>query len=169
LIGDFVAVGRIVKAHGVHGEVAVEILTEYPDRRFTPGARLVRDGGAVLTVAAARRHHDRMLVRFEEFADRTAAEVLRGELVYVPESELPPLPDGSYWPHQLIGCSVVTEDGEEIGVVSEVLSGPANDVWVTEGESRSIMIPAISDVIAGVDVEARRIDIRRVPGLLDEE
>lgn len=163
---ELLLVGRIAKAHGVRGEVSVEPLTEV-EERFARGSSLLagEEGDRSLTVATARPHTSRLLVRFEGVDDREAAEALRGTLLFVRPEGTPDLPEGSYWPHQVVGCEVVTEEGRSLGPVTEVLGGPANDQWVTPAG----MIPAIREFVVEVDVDARRILVRTPPGLLEEE
>ncbi len=164
-----VAVGRVIRPHGVKGEVAVVVLSEVPDR-FAPGAVVYLDDGRALTIAEARPHRGRLLVRFDDVRDRDAAERLVRRDLVVPESASPPLPEGSYWDHQLIGCRVRTETGRVLGEVREVIHTPANDVWsAVDDRGAEILIPAIADVVASVDVEARRIVVREVPGLTAPE
>lgn len=156
------AVGRVGKPHGLRGEVAVEPLTDAPER-FAAGTVLLTET-AELTVATSRPHQRRFLVRFEGVEDRADAEALRGTILFVADEELPDLPEGSYWPRDLEGCEVVTEAGSRVGVITEVLRNPANDLWVTERG----MIPAVKEVVLEVDVESRRVVIRDLPGLLEE-
>jgi 16S rRNA processing protein RimM len=164
---ELLAVGRIARAHGVTGEVAVQSLTEVAER-FAPGAVLLLgpDGDRSLTVTTARSHHNRVLVRFEEIGDRTEAETLRGRLLLVPAVNLPAPPDGSFWVHEVVGLDVVTEDGRSLGRISEVQANPANDIWVTD---RNNLIPAVRQVVTSVDRQRRLVTIRDMPGLLDED
>ena len=95
---------------------------------------------------------------------------MRGQVLVVPESWLPELPEGEYWPFQLEGCEVVTEDGRSLGTVAEVIPNPANDLWVAvDDDGEETLVPAISDVIVDVDVEAKRIVVREVPGITAPE
>jgi len=158
----WIAVGVITRAHGVKGEVAVLPLSQVPSR-FEPGATVFRDQteAATLIVAAARPHRDRILVTFEGIADRTAAEGLAGVYLFVPASWAPPLPEGEFWPHQLLGSEVVTEGGDRLGVLAEILHTQANDVWVVAGEGgQELLVPALRDLVAAVDVSARRVTVR---------
>jgi 16S rRNA processing protein RimM len=160
-----VVVGRLARVHGVQGELAVLVLSEVPGR-FDDGAVVYLEDGRALTVESSRPHKDRLLVRFREVPDRSAAEALRGALVVVPASMSPPLPEGSWWDHQLIGCRVRTEGGLELGTVTEIIHTTANDVWVTVDEARTeTLVPALKDVLVSVDVEARLIVVREIPGL----
>ena len=163
----WVAVGRITRAHGIRGEVSVLPLSDVEDR-FAPRSRLFvgESEERPLTVAASRPNRGRLLIRFDEVPDRTGAEALAGAYVFVPATSSPPLPDGEFWPHQLIGAEVLTESGRSLGVLREVVHTNANDVWVArdEGGAESL-VPALRDVIVSVDVGARRVVVREVPGL----
>jgi 16S rRNA processing protein RimM len=164
-VTELVAVGRIARAHGVHGEVAVEPLSEV-EARFEPGSMLRLEDGRTLTVRGARPHHHRLLVTFDEISDRDGAEALRGALLLVPATDLPPIAEADkYWVHQVVGLEVVTEDGRALGRIREVHGNPANDLWVTE---TGAIIPALRDVVASVDLDAGLVTIREVPGLLEE-
>lgn len=164
-----VVVGSVSRAHGVRGEVAIQVLSDNPER-FAPGSRVFTDEGRALVVAGSRRHGAGLLVRFEGVEDRDAADELRGRTLLVPESELPELPEGSYWPHELEGCAVVVEGSERpLGTIREVLHTQANDVWVAVDDGRETLIPAIRDVIVSVDVRAKRVVVRPVPGLTAPE
>ena len=105
-----VVVGKITKAHGVRGEVTVLVISQTPER-FDDGSSLWLENGRELRIASTRPDRGRLLVTFEGVRDRAAAEVLRGAFLVVPESMLPELPEGEYWPHQLEGAEVVTEGG----------------------------------------------------------
>jgi 16S rRNA processing protein RimM len=159
-----VLVGKITKAHGVRGEVSVLVLSEFP-QRFAPGATVWLEDGSPLTVASARPHGSRLLVSFEGVGDRARADGLRGRSLVIPESELPALPEGSWWPHELEGSAVVTESGLTLGTLVEIVANPANDLWVARRGDRETLIPAIRDVVVEVDLGAKRIVVRDVPGL----
>jgi len=154
-----IAVGKITKPHGIRGEVSVLSLTEIPER-FEPGSVLHLADGRALTVDRARRHHGGFIASFTEVRDRNAAELLRGQYLFVPESELPELPEGSYWPHEIEGCEVVTEDGRSLGVITEIIHTEANDVWVAKSGEEETLIPALREVIVRVDSEDKRVVVR---------
>lgn len=160
-----VAVGRITRAHGVRGEVAILVLSEVQER-FADGAVVYLEDGRRLTVDSSRRHADRLLVRFREVPDRAAAEALRRAVLVVPESASPSLPDGSWWDHQIEGCEVVTEDDRSLGTVREVIHTAANDVWAAvDREDRETLVPVLVDLLVSVDVAAKRIVVREIEGL----
>jgi 16S rRNA processing protein RimM len=164
-----VAVGHVTKAHGIRGEVTVEVRSDNPDR-FVVGAVVFTEDGRSLTIERAHAHGARQLVKFSGIEDRTAAGSLRGQVLVVPESWLPELPDGEYWPFQLEGCEVTTEAGRSLGEITEVIANPANDLWVaTDAEGTETLVPALRDVVVDVDVAAKRILVRDVPGLTAPE
>lgn len=158
---ELLAVGRVSRAHGVGGEVSVQRLTEV-EERFAAGSVLRLEDGRTLTVEKARPHQQRLLVKFEEIADRTDAESLRGQVLLVPMDASPEPPQGSFWIHQVVGLEVVTEDGRSLGRIREVEGNPANDLWVTESGT---LIPAVREVVTEVDLKAGRITVRDIPGL----
>jgi 16S rRNA processing protein RimM len=160
-----VVVGRLTRVHGVEGELAVLVLSEVPGR-FDDGAVVYLEDGRALTVESSRPHKDRLLVRFREVPDRTAAEALRGALVVVPARMSPELPEGSWWDHQLVGCKVRTEGDRMLGTVTEIIHTAANDVWVAlDDAGTETLVPALKDVLVSVNVDAKRIVVREVPGL----
>ena len=163
-----VAVGRVARAHGVQGEVAVLVLSEVEDR-FAIGATLWLEDGRTLTVESSRPHRGRLLVRFREVRDREQAERLQRALLVVPESSSPSLPEGSWWDHQIEGCAVETDRGRALGTVREVIHTAANDVWsVVDGGGRETLVPVLNDVLVSVDVGAKRIVVREIAGLTVE-
>jgi 16S rRNA processing protein RimM len=164
-----VVVGRLTRVHGLQGELAVLVLTEVPGR-FDDGAVVYLEDGRALIVESSRPHKDRLLVRFREVPDRTAAEALAGSLLVVPASMSPPLPEGSWWDHQLIGCEVWTEHDLALGTVTEIIHTAANDVWVAVAHpGAETLVPALKDVLVSVDVAGKRIVVREIPGLTTPE
>lgn len=139
------------------------VLSEVDDR-FTEGARVLSEVGGELVVEGVRSHGARLLVKFRGLDDRTAVEGLHGRYLFVAEEDLPPAPEGAWWPHQLEGCEVVTEGGTSLGSIREVVLGVANDIWVA-GDAEEVLIPALRDVVVSVDVDERRVVVREVPGL----
>ncbi len=164
----FIAIGRITRPHGVHGEVAVEVWTDFPERFDT--IEIVYLGDALEAeewqVMASRWHKNRVLLTLQGCQDRATAERLRGLLVQIPIEEAMPLAEDEYYPHQLIGMDVVTVEGEELGRVSEVLFTNANDVYVIIGPRGQILLPAIADVIERVDLDTGHMVVRLMEGLL---
>jgi 16S rRNA processing protein RimM len=156
-------VGRIAKAHGIKGEVAVDVYSDAPDR-FVPGARLFA-GDDALTISAALPHHERLLVLFDEIADRSAAEALHGVELTIPASEAHALGEWSFYPHQLSGLSVIDEAGRSLGTMVRVDESPANDIWVVRSGDKEVLVPAVRDIVVSVDLGARTVVLRPPEGL----
>jgi len=160
-----VAVGRITRAHGVQGELAVLVISEVPGR-FADGETVWLEDGRTLTVESSRPHKDRLLVRFREVQTREQAEALQRALLVVPESLSPELPEGSWWDHRIVGCAIETDTGRALGTVHDVIHTAANDVWsAVDDEGTETLIPVLRDVILDVDIGAKRIIVREIPGL----
>lgn len=164
-------VGRIVTAHGLRGECSVEPLTDSADR-FKPGsvldAELPSGEMTTMTVHSSRPHKSRLLVVFDGVVDRNAAEALRGTWLRIDAEQAAPLPDGRFYLHQLDGCDVFDEAGERLGVLTGVLESPAHDIWVvTTPSSKESLIPVVSEFIRDVDLEARRIVIAPIEGMIE--
>jgi 16S rRNA processing protein RimM len=164
----FIAIGRITRAYGIRGEVAVEVLTDFPERFDTIEVVYLGDAleAEAWQVMATRWHKDRVLWKLQGCEDRTAAERLRGLLVQVPIEEAMPLSEDEYYTHELIGLDVVTVEGEDLGRVSEVLFTSANDVYVVVGPRGQILLPAIADVIERIDLDAGQMVVRLREGLV---
>ncbi|HEX5948178.1 MAG TPA: ribosome maturation factor RimM [Actinomycetota bacterium] len=157
--------GRIAKSHGVGGEVSVRPLSEVASR-FEPGSVLRLEDDRTLTVERSRPHRDHVLVKFEEVGDRNEADALRGSVLLVNADQAPRIEEADrFWIHQVVGLEVVTEAGRSLGLIREVEGNPANDLWVTEGGA---LIPAVREVVVGVDLAAGRVTIRELPGLFEE-
>ena len=164
-----IVVGVVAKPHGVRGEVVVRNRSDNPDR-WTTGSVVFDATGTAFTVSDVRTAGDRLLVRFDGVADREQAEALRGRELLVPRSWLPELPPGEWWPDQLEGCRVLTEAGRDLGVLSEVVVHPANDLWVALDEAGvETLVPVVEELVVEVDLAGRRIVVREVPGLTAPE
>ena len=164
------AVGRVGRAHGLGGEVAVEVRTDEPEVRFAVGARLLTERGT-WTVAESRWHSGRLLVRFTQAEDRTAAEALTGtELsVDVDEDDLPSEPD-TYYDHQLVGLPAEFAAGGPAGVVQEVIHLPAQDLLAIRTQAGTeVLVPFVAEIVPLVDVAARRLIIDPPGGLFDSD
>lgn len=156
-------VGRIMKAHGIRGEVSVDVLSDHPDR-FANGARVFA-GDRALTVVSTRAHQGRLLVFFDGVSDRTAAEALRGSELTIPAEEARALGEWSFYPHQLDGLDVVDVDGNQLGTMVRVEESPGADLWVVRAANGEVLVPAVRDIVVSVDVDARRIVLRPPEGL----
>ena len=157
----------IIRAsHGIEGCVSAESLSDNP-LRFQAGAAFSLKNGKSLTLEKdAAWHKGRLLLKFQEVNDRNAADQLRGQALYVPESSVPPLPEGSWYHFQLIGLKV-WEGDTYLGEIQDVLAYTANDVYVVKGDDgKEILLPALKSVVKQVDLQAKRMEVTVPEGLI---
>ena len=161
-----VAVGRINGVWGMRGFVKVLPLTSNPARLQAGSVVLLQ--GRPARIAEVVTPQGYPIIRFEGYPDRTAAERLRDTLIEIDEADLAPLAEDEHYVDDLVGLEVVTTAGDIVGRLAEVLATGANDVYVvTREDQRDALIPAIAAVVLSIDLEAKRIVIDPVPGLLD--
>jgi 16S rRNA processing protein RimM len=166
-------VGRVAKAHGVTGEVVVEIRTDDPDLRFAPGSSLrgrPSRGGAEkrYVVESVRDHGGRLLIRLEGVVDRNTAESLKGIVFLVDSQELPPIEDpDEFYDHQLEGLRVVTTAGVVVGTVAEVLHTAAGELLSVRTEEGEVLVPFVSAIVTSVSLADQTIEIDPPEGLLE--
>lgn len=164
-------IASIVAAHGVKGAVRLRSYSDVPGRFCRLESVLVGEDPSRMRsvrVKAASDDGPRPILELEGCDDRDAAEALIGLNVYVPETEMEPPPEGRYFIHDLIGCAVRTPEGEERGVVSDVMLLPANDVYVVTWRGFEVLVPAVPAFIQKVDTEQKVIVVAPVPGLFEE-
>jgi 16S rRNA processing protein RimM len=163
-------VGVIGRPHGVRGEVAVELRTDEPERRFVPGQVLLEEGGSRhLTVRSVRQHSGRLLVSFDELVDRASAEAVRGMLLTAAvEPDERPAEPSEFYDRHLIGLRAVTPDGAEVGEVRSVLHLPAQDVLEIETAAGPRLVPFVAALVPDVDLEGGRLTVVDLTGLLDD-
>jgi 16S rRNA processing protein RimM len=165
-----VLVGRIARPHGIRGHVVVTPETDFVAERFRVGAMLwTRSdrGHEVLTVSSTRVQNGRPVIGFQGFATIEDAERLAGLDLRVPEDALQPLPEGVYYVHDLVGCSVETTSGERIGEVSRVDGGGGGSILSIAGPQGEVLVPLSADICIEVDIVGRRIRISPPEGLLE--
>ena len=167
---ELYAVGRIVKAHGIKGDVVVTPMTNSLKRfaklkrafigRASKDARPVRIESASIGGRGVR-------LKFAEIDDRTAAEELRGEIIFVDKEERVSVPKGTFFIHDVIGLRVVDEQENFIGIVKDVLQLPAHDVYVIDSQGREVMVPAVKEFIKQIDINAGTMKVKLIDGLVD--
>ena len=165
-------VGKIVNTHGVKGEVRIVSTTDFADERYEKGNKLYifkekQSEPVEVTVASHRRHKNFDLLTFEGYQNVNDVEQDKNCEVKIPEEQLTDLEDGEFYFHEIIGCTVKTEDGVEVGTVKEILTPGANDVWVVKKGGKEVLIPYIDDVVQSIDIDEKEIVITVMEGLLD--
>jgi 16S rRNA processing protein RimM len=165
-------VGKIVNTHGLDGEVRVIAITDFREERFKIGNTLnlfIYENAQPISlkVKSHRIHKNFDLLTFEGYNDINEVEKWKNGILKVSNDQLGELNEGEFYFHEIVGCNVVTTTNEVIGVVTEILTPGANDVWVVKGENgKEYLIPYIEDVVKQIDVVERRIIIEPMEGLL---
>ena len=167
---DMVLVGFIARTHGNKGQVILKSESDFPEQRFRVGARLFARVSAgpieTLEVTSVRFQQGRPIVGLTGFSSISDAERLAGAELRVPESDQEPLPDGVYYHHQLIGCEVVTNNGDALGRVADVQGDGNATRIIVRGPRAEVMIPLAHEICA-IDVAAKRIVVTPPAGLLE--
>ena len=167
---DWVVVGRVVRPHGLSGEVSVDVLTDFPSR-YDPGSVLHRIGEGreprPLTVEAARPHQGRLLVRFSGIASADDAEALRGAELLVPPGDEPERPPGYFFHWELNGFEVVDTRGRPLGTAGEIVEAGGLHLLVIATAAGERDVPFRPPIFVSADVSGRRVVLDPPPGLLD--
>jgi 16S rRNA processing protein RimM len=172
---EFFIVGRARKAHGIRGELAVEVITDAPDVVFASGARLfagtttgdLAPDRTELHVVQAAPFKGGIIVSFREITDRTEAERWRDRYFLVPSSELPAPEDDQVYVHELIDMRVILASGEELGTVIDVYDLPQGLTLDVRREKGTVMVPYNDRFVTGIDRERRVITVDPPEGMLD--
>ena len=163
---DHLVVGRIVRPHGIRGELIVEPYSETIRSIEVESVVFIESMQSPYKVLALRNHQRRLILRIEGCEDRTAAERFRGSELLIPTPVAEPLPDGVYYRWQILGLAVSDVAGRSLGTVSDILETGANDVYIIRGEdSIELLLPAIKEVILKVDLEGGQLLVRVPDGL----
>lgn len=171
--GERLRVARIGKPHGIKGEVTVQLYTDDPDASLAPGVELIREPGehtvdrgtARLTIRSQRWNKQICLLGFEEIPDRNAAEALRGSMLHI---EVVPQDSGSdeWYSYELEGLRCFDADGTDLGVVTELFTGEAQDLLLVETPAGSdVMVPFVQQIVPDIDIDAGRITVHPPHGL----
>jgi 16S rRNA processing protein RimM len=167
---EMAVVGRIARAHGIRGQVIVNLETDFPEERFQPGAELfINRSGRLepITITTVRFQHDRPVLGLSGVDDMNAANALAGSELRVPVDRLAPLPSDTFYRHDLIGCAVETRGGEPVGTVSDVEGTMGRSRLVVTADGGEVLIPLVAEICTAIDPAARRIVIDPPPGLLE--
>lgn len=164
----YLAIGFLRRPHGVKGELIMDLHTDFPER-IKPGRKVyIGEKYESVTMGGARSHGDGMLVTIRGYDSPESAGRFRNQWVYVKSSEVPSLPEGKHYKHEMIGMVVTDESGNHLGVVSEILETGANDVYVVrDANEKEILLPAIPSVILEVNMESNMMRVHLLDGLVD--
>ena len=158
---QYIEAGKIINTHGVRGEVKIEPWVDSPE--FLQRFKTLYLDGAPKKVLSARVHKRFVIAALEGVGDVNAAMALKNKTVYIARKDAH-LPEGSFFLADILGARVLTDTGEEIGILSDVLDNPGQRVYVVRGE-RERLIPAVPEFILNTDVEGRVVTVRLIEGL----
>jgi 16S rRNA processing protein RimM len=166
-------VGRVGRAHGVRGEVGVEVRTDAPDQRFAAGATLATEPAVrgPLQVRTSHWHSGRLIVAFEGIEDRDAAQALAGTLLLIDSSQTGDAGHDAWWDHELVGLRVQLADGQVVGSVRDVLHTGAQDLLVVAAEpgTPEVLVPFVAALVPSVDLTGGWLLLEPPPGLLPDQ
>ncbi|MGM0414928.1 MAG: ribosome maturation factor RimM [Bacillota bacterium] len=166
---NLIAVGRIVRYQGNKGEVRVVPLTDYPERFFEYD-RLILEratGNEELKVEKVREHKGFIVLKLETIDDIGAAEAIKDHLISIPITELPQLPEDSFYIFELKGLEVRTDTGTRLGKITAVSTDTGTDILQVQGEERDYLIPVAKEIIISIDQDEGIVTIKPIPGLLE--
>nr|WP_090574095.1 ribosome maturation factor RimM [Paenibacillus sp. OV219] len=172
MMEQWLSVGKLVNTHGIRGEVKIVLQTDFPEERFAPNSVLTllepeSKRKFEVEVVSARLHKNMYVVKFKGWDDINDVEKYKGWELKVSKEDLVPLEEGEYYHHQVIGCTVVTDEGAELGVITEILSPGANDVWVVQPKKgKEVLIPVIDDVVLDVNIASKIVQVHLMEGLI---
>ena len=157
----FVALGFLRRSHGIHGEMVMDILTDFPERLRPNRPVYLGEEHAPHRLGTVRLANKVMLVSIKGFTNPEEAARFRNTYVYVRAEALPALPEDAYYYHELIGIAVMDENGNPLGELVDIIETGANDVYVVRNETGAeLLFPAIADVVLKVDIERQEMTVR---------
>lgn len=167
---EYLLVGSLRRPHGVRGEMVMEVLTDFPERLKPETKVFVGPSRNPVVIEGARIHGEGLLIKFEGVGTPEEAGRYRNQAVYVTAGDRPPLPDGQFYEHQVIGFSVVEDESNElIGTLSGIMRTGANDVYVVaRPDGSEVLLPVIASVVLKLDAGTRTIRVHLLPGLIDD-
>lgn len=168
----YLAVGTLRRSHGIRGDLLLDVMTDFPER-LKPGTTIyLGDQKQPLKITRRRPHNEGLILGFEGISNAEQAAKYRPQTVYVSAEDRPPLPEGEYYHHQVLGLKVIDESGTVLGVITEIIETGANDVYVVtnaDPQAREILIPAIKQVLLDVDLDEKTMYVHLLPGLVDSD
>ena len=162
----YLSVGFLRRPHGVHGEIIMDLHTDFPERLRKGRKLFLGEGHKPVTLEAMRPHAKGILIKFETIDTPEEAGQFRNQWVYAAVKDLPPLPEGQHYQHELIGMNVVDENGNPLGELEEIMETGANDVYVVRDDlGKELLLPNIPSVVLELDFARRIMRVHLLEGL----
>jgi 16S rRNA processing protein RimM len=165
---EYLVVGHLRRPHGLHGEMVMEIHSDFPER-LKPGVEVyIGDLYQKMVIEGVRFHNEGLLIKFQNIDSPEDAGRYRNRSVFVTAADRPDLPEGQYYHHELLGFAVLDENNNLIGTLTEIMQTGANDVYVVRrDDGREVLLPVIASVILSIEFDAHQIRVKPLAGLLD--
>lgn len=165
----FLAVGKLLSPHGLKGEILVEIMTDFPERLKIGATIHLGDEHQPVQIISRRNHKNGLLLGLDGITSPEAAKALCGKFLFVKANEIPSLPEGDYYHHQILGLKVISDKGQKLGYVSGILETGANDVLIIRNESgKELLLPHISSVVLSINLNQGEMIVHLLPGITPE-
>jgi len=162
----YLSVGFLRRPHGLHGEIIMDLHTDFPERMKRGRKLFVGEEYKPMTLEAVREHGKGVLVKFKDIETPEDAGIYRNQWVFIKAKDAPPLPDGQIYQYELIGFKVVDENDNPLGTLTEILETGANDVYVVKDDSgKELLLPAIPSVILDLDTGRGLLKVHLLEGL----
>ena len=166
---EYLLVGFLRRPYGLRGELVMDLHTDFPERLKSKTKVFVGDSHKPMVIERARLHNNEMWIKFTGLDTPEDAGRHRNQSVYVRTADCPPLPEGYFYEHQLIGFGVVGEKNEIIGMLSEIMRTGANDVYIVKrADETEVLLPVIPSVVLKIDAANRVIHVHLIPGLIED-
>lgn len=167
---EYLVVGYLRRPHGVHGEIIMDLHTDFPERLKTGNTLFAGEAHRPVSLTGIRAHGTGRLVKFAGVESPEAAGQFRNQWLFVKRADVPTPAEGQLYQHQLFGLEVRDEDGRQLGRLTEIIETGANDVYVvTDENGREVLLPAIPPVILAIDLERRTMRVHVLEGLMGDE
>jgi 16S rRNA processing protein RimM len=168
---EYLVVGSLRRAHGVHGEIVMEVLTDFPERLKPESMVYIGPSHHAMKIETVRPHGEGLLVKFGDVETPEEAGRYRNQPVYVTTADRPQLPKGQFYEHQVLGFDVVNDANQEVlGTLTEIMRTGANDIYVVKrADGSEVLLPVIPSVVLELDASQRIVRVHLLPGLIDEQ
>lgn len=163
----FLLVGKLNRPHGVHGEMIMSVMTDFPERIKSDVVVYIGLEHQPVKIKTTRHHNRGLLVSLEGFTTREEVDHLRNQEVFVPAADRPPLPEGEYYLHQILGLHVITDEGQPLGTIADWIETGANGVLVVRrADGTDVLLPDIDEVVLKIDLDAGQMTVHILEGLI---
>lgn len=157
----FICIGKIHRTHGIHGDVVLSPMTDFPERIRAGRVIYIGEAHRPAKITRVRQQPPSLLIGISDYNDEVEAAELRNTYIYVRSDELPKLPEGEYYFHQLLGCTAIDPEGKSHGIITEILETGANNVYVIKkSDGQEELVPAVPEYVMSISIPRKEILIK---------